>query len=130
MLGNGAISWKSKLQSTVTASTMEAKYIRANEATREAIWIQQLLKELKQIFSTIPIQIDNQSCIALAKNPEYHARSKHIDIQHHFIREQVKKKNVELFYCSTKEMIADIFTKPLAKKKLEKFKNMMGLVSK
>src|SRR5579871_4476268 len=80
MLGNGAISWKSKLQSTVAASTMEAKYIRANEATKEAIWIQQLLKELKQIFSIIPIRIDNQSCIALVKNPEYYARSKHIDI--------------------------------------------------
>ncbi len=56
---------------------------------------------------------DNQGCILLSKNPVYHARTKHIDIQHHFIREKVEHKQVELKYCPTKEMIADILTKPI-----------------
>jgi hypothetical protein len=68
---------------------MEAEYMAANQATREAIWLQGLLNELgrspRTNSTTIPINIDSQSCISLARNPEHHARSKHIDIQHHFI---------------------------------------------
>jgi hypothetical protein len=75
----------------------------------------------------VPIQIDNQSCIALAKNPEHHTRTKHIDIQHHFIREKVENNQVQLIYCPTEEMKADILTKPLSKDKHNKFRNMMGM---
>ena len=70
---------------------------------------------------------DNQSCIALAKNPIHHARTKHIDIQHHFVREKVESKEVELAYMSTDDMVADALTKPLARPKFAKLVAQMNL---
>ena len=61
------------------------------------------------------IQCDNQSSIKLAHNPAYHARSKHIELQHHFVREQIDSKEIELNYCSTSENVVDIFTEPVGK---------------
>src|SRR5579871_5782029 len=86
-----ATSWKGKQQTTVALFTTEAEYMAAIQATKEAIWLQGLLTELgRNEDKLVLIQIDNQSCIALAKNPEHYARTKHIDIQHHFIREKVE----------------------------------------
>ena len=71
------------------------------------------------------IRIDNQGAINLAKNPIHHQRSKHIDIKYHFIRLEVMEKRVSLEYISSEENLADIFTKPASKGKLEKFKVIM-----
>ena len=108
---------------------MKAEYMVATHITKEAIWLQQLLKELRRNFDTIPIFIDNQSCINLAKNPEYHGRSKHIDIQHYFIREKLEEKRIKLKYCETTKMIADIMTKSLSKEKHERFVKQMGIMN-
>ena len=70
---------------------------------------------------------DNQSAIALAKNPVHHARSKHIDIQHHFIREKIESNEIEISYKSTDDMIADALTKPLARPRFAKLIDEMGL---
>jgi KUP system potassium uptake protein len=87
-------------------------------ATKEAICLQRLLNELRaSSINKININVDNQSCIALSKNPEFHARTKHIDIQHHFVREKVACGAVDLSYCPTERMVADVFTKPLPKEK-------------
>jgi hypothetical protein len=75
------------------------------------------------------IYIDNRSAIALAKNPVYHERSKHIDTRHHFIREHVKNKEVELISCKTNDQIADIFTKPLKREIFSRLKFMLGMTS-
>ena len=75
------------------------------------------------------IYIDNQSAIALAKNPVYHERSKHIDTRHHFIREHVKNKEVELISCKTNDQIADIFTKLLKGEIFSRLKFMLGMTS-
>jgi len=74
------------------------------------------------------IRADNQSCIALARNPEFHARTKHIDIQYHFIREKVEGGEVALEYCSTKAMVADVLTKPTTRDKHEWCTKALGLV--
>ena len=74
------------------------------------------------------IKVDNQGSIHLAKNPEYHARTKHIDIQHHFIREPIKMKKVELIYCPTQDNVADMLTKLLVRVKHEYFCNKMNLL--
>ena len=76
----------------------------------------------------IVINCDNQSSIKLANNPMYHARTKHIEIQHHFIREKIQSKEIDLIYCNTDENMADIFTKPLGKAKFEVFREMLGVV--
>ena len=73
------------------------------------------------------IQCDNQGAIALTRNPEYHARTKHIDIQYHFVRQHVESGTIELTYCPTHEMTADIFTKPLPRPQFEKHFSGLGL---
>ena len=74
------------------------------------------------------INEDNKSAIAIARNPQFHGRVKHINIKYHFIREQVNDNNIELKYCQTSEMIADMLTKGLGKVKFEKLRQMAGVV--
>src|SRR5579859_4145388 len=76
---------------------------------------------------TISIHIDNQGAIALIWNPQYHAQTKHIDIQHHYIRELLEAKQITLKYCLTAEMPVDITTKALPRIKHEKFMRMIGM---
>jgi hypothetical protein len=78
--------------------------------------------------TAIPIHVDNEGAEALAKNPEHHARTKHIHARYHFVRECVQLKEVELLHVSTKEMLADMLTKPLSRVLLEKHRPMFGIV--
>ena len=71
---------------------------------------------------------DNQSSIKLAHNPIYHARTKHIEIQHHFVREKIQSKEIDLIYCNTTDNVADIFTKPLGKMNFEECRKQLGVV--
>lgn len=126
-LFNGApFSWKSKRQPTVTLSSCEAEYVGQCQATREAAWIRILLSDLG-VDCTRPIKIftDNQGALALSKNPEHHARSKHIDIQWHYVREEVEKNKIDLQYISTEKMIADVLTKALPGPKFNEFKQVL-----
>jgi hypothetical protein len=127
-LSGGPISWNSKKQATVALSSTEAEYISITQATKEAIWLRLLLKNLgfEQKDPTI-IYVDNQSAISLSKNPVYHSRTKHIDIQHHFIREKIESKEIQLLYCSSKEQLADICTKPLSKDIFINIRNQLGI---
>ena len=70
---------------------------------------------------------DNQGSISLSKNPKSHSRTKHIDIKFHYVREAVEKKEINIIYCATETMTADIMTKPLPKVKFEEFRSDMGL---
>ena len=128
MLGGGAISWNSKKQPTIALSTTEAEYMAVSQCTREALWLRQLMSDvgLEQEKST-PIMCDNQGAIALVKNPTHHARSKHIDIQHHFVREKVESDVIALQYIPTERMVADVLTKALAKPRHEDLRQEMGL---
>lgn len=74
------------------------------------------------------IQCDNQNSIKLADNPIYHARSKHIELQHHFFKEKIESQEIELIYCNTSENVADIFTKPVGRIHFEDFKQKLGVV--
>ncbi len=98
------------------------------EAAKEAIWLRQLLQDFGiPTSSPMVIREDNQGCIALTKNSVFHARTKHIDIKLHFIREKVKEGDIIVEYCSTKEMIADILTKGVPKTQFEYLRFKMGL---
>ena len=130
ILAGGAVSWRAKKQATVATSSTEAEYMALLEATKESIWIQRLLSELGQkaaIKNTNVIFEDNQGAIALAHNPAHHARTKHIDIQYHFVRDCVENGKVKLEYCPTAKMVADALTKPLSKDRHQGMMEKMGL---
>ncbi|GJE99589.1 polyprotein [Phanerochaete sordida] len=117
-LGNGVISWSSKKQATVALSTMEAEYIALSHAAKEAVWLRHLLGELGVITDSPTILFtDNQASIAYAHDNQFHARSKHIDIRHHFIRERIKSGDIKVVHCASEDNVADMFTKALSKPK-------------
>jgi hypothetical protein len=115
MLNGGAVSWKSQKQQSVALSTAEAEYMALAAATQEAVFLRQLMADMQQPQhdSTI-IYEDNTSCIALTKNNMTTGRSKHIDIKYHFCREKQETGDIDVKYCPTDDMLADVLTKPLA----------------
>lgn len=128
-LANGPITWMSKRQSCVSLSTTEAEYIAACLAVKESIWIRKLLHDVGYINDNpTTIYIDNQSAIKLVKNPEFHCRTKHIDVKFHFIREKYDNKEIDVEYICTRDQIADLFTKALPKERFENLSIKIGLL--
>ena len=99
-----------------------------SQSTKEAIWLRKLLADVGFVQEgATTIMCDNQGCIALAKNPTHHSRTKHIDVQHHFIREKLESEEIRLEYCPTEDMVADVLTKALAKDRHQRLAKAMGL---
>jgi len=127
--GSGVVSWSSKKQPTVALSSTEAKYRGTTIAACEVVWLQKLLLDLGQLVDApIVIYCDNISSILLANNPIYHARTKHIKVHYHFIREKILAKEIDFIHVSTEDQVADIFTKALGTNKLKKFQKMLGVL--
>jgi hypothetical protein len=127
--GSGVVSWSSKKQPTVELSSMEAEYRGATIVACEVAWLQKLLSDLGHIVDAhVVICCDNINSILLANNPIYHARTKHIEVHHHFIREKIVAKEIDLIHVSTEDQVADIFTKALGTDKLKRFKKMFGVL--
>lgn len=127
LLSGGAVSWLSKKQNTVALSTAEAEYVALSQAAQECTWLTRLLSDLGMDVTPTVILEDNQGAIAIAKNPVDHSRTKHIDIRYHYIRECVQNGQIQLQYCPTDDMRADILTKPLPKQKFEYLRREIGL---
>ena len=96
LMAGGPISWLSKKQATVTLSTSEAEYIALSLATQEAVWLRRLLSDLRAPNGPVMLMEGNQEAIAIAENPIAHARTKHIDIRYHYVREAVQDGTVNL----------------------------------
>ena len=127
-MGGTAFTWMSRKQPIVTMSTCEAEYVAAATSVCHAIWLRNVLHEMKLTQKeATEIRVDNKSAIELAKNPKDHGRSKYIDVRFHFIREQVKMKNIRVVHVKTQDQAADIFTKALAKPLFENCKQMLGM---
>ena len=127
VLNGGAISWASRLQKTVAASTTEAEYMSESAAIKEALWLKTLLTDLGYTITTINLKADNQAAIKLMHNPIVSQRSKHIDIAYHFARQRVIDGTITLSYIPTEEMIADTLTKPVPESKHVSCCRGMGL---
>jgi len=128
VMGGGAIFWYSKKQPVVSISTTEAEYYALSETVKESIWLRNLMKEISlKLKKPFKIHQDNKSTISIAMNPVSHSRTKHIDIRHHFIRQHIAMNDVELVYCETEEMVADVMTKALPAKQHWKLISMMGM---
>jgi histone deacetylase 1/2 len=115
-MGSNLVSWSSKKQPTVSRSSTESEYKAIANVAIELIWIQSLLKELGIFQWNAPVLwCDNLGATYMTSNPMFHARTKHIEIHFHFVREQVARRALQVRFISSKEQIADIFTKPLSK---------------
>lgn len=124
----GVISWSSEIQKSVALSTTESEYIAACHAIKELVWLQSLKVELTGENEIVEFNMDNQSAIRLIKNPEYHKRTKHIDVRYHFIREKYEEGLFLLKYVPTDEQLADIFTKSLLKGRFQLLRSMLNII--
>jgi hypothetical protein len=121
-LGRNLVSWSARKQVTVSRSSIEAKYKSLVNATTEIIWIKALLHELG-VSQSRPASLwcDNLGATYLTVNPVFHARTKYVEVDYHFVRERVAGKFMEIKFISTDDQIVDGFTKPLTLHKLQKF---------
>lgn len=125
---NGAaISWVSKIQQTVAASTTEAEYVAGAMAAKEAIWLRRLLGTLTGTSKAVQMKCDNQGALELMHNTVSSPRTKHIDISHDFIREKMAEKQIIMKHVPTGKMAEDALTKPLAVPAFTKGIAAMGL---
>jgi hypothetical protein len=127
-IGGTAVTWKSKKQTCVALSTAEAEYIALSSAAQEVVWMRELSADLRNPQSQ-PTLIweDNQSAISIAKNPQFHGRTKHFNIKYHFIREQVSNGKICLQYYPTEDMLADLLTKGIGPEKFERLRRLCGM---
>jgi hypothetical protein len=116
LLNGCAISWRSKKQTCVALSTMEAEFVACSAAVQEAVWLKRFFEHLgfsKNSGSPMTIHCDSQAAMAYVKDPKYHSKTKHIDIKYNFVRDIIARKKVNLQYIPTRNMLADPFTKPI-----------------
>jgi len=131
---NNAISWNSQLQKSVALSSCEAEYMAMKEAIKEAIYLANIFNyinsqlDLGYLYNIPTILVDNESAIKLGQNPEFHKKSKHIDIQYHYIREAIQDNKVKLIYINTKRQLADLLTKNVNRTLFEEFIKLANLV--
>jgi histone deacetylase 1/2 len=129
-LGDNLISWTARKQPTVSRSSTEAEYKALANATAEMLWVQKLLTELGIPHpAKARLWCDNLGATYLSANPIFHARTKHIEIDFHFVRERVAQKLLEIRFIHTGDQVADGFTKALPVFKLSQFRHNLNLRS-
>jgi hypothetical protein len=128
LIDGGTISWSSRKQELVTLSTAEAEYVAATHAAKEGIWLRRFIGELfPPIPSPTTLHCDNQAACKMATTDNFHARTKHIDIRYHFIRQTIEDGTFDITYCPTDDMTADALTKALPGWKVKGFASALGL---
>ena len=120
------VSWASKKQNSVALSTAEAEYIAAGHCCAQLLWMRQTLRDYGYKLTKVPLLCDNESAIRMADNPVEHSRTKHIAIR--FLRDHQQRGDIEIAYVSTKEQLADIFSKPLDEKTFTKLRNELNIL--
>jgi hypothetical protein len=123
----GAVVWGSKKQSAVATSTVEAEFMAASAAVKEANWVKGFLEEIGISPWTVKIHCDNQGCINHLRNPVFSKHTKHIAISFHFAREAIALGQVDVKYVPSARNVADIFTKPLTRQVFQGHREALGL---
>ena len=130
MLGDSLISWRSKKQTVVARSSTEAEYRALTATTVELIWLRWLLQDLGiDCSAATQLHCDNLSAIQIAHNDVFHERTKHIEIDCHFIRQHVLQGTITLQSVSSQDQLADIFTKPLSPRPFRALTSKLKMVS-
>ena len=128
LLALAAITWQSRKQPTIALSTLEAEYMAESLTARQVIWLRMVLAELGfRLAKPTTLMVDNQGAISYSTNPVHHACTKHIDIQHHFVREKIVSNEIEIQHCATDDNLADLLTKALPAPKHQEFVRRMGM---
>jgi len=128
ILAGAAISWLSKKQQSVALSTTGAEYIALSQCAQEIVWIRRLLQEIGDgVMPPTKVFEDNQGAIQLARNPGSSRRTRHIDIRFHFTREAMEEGVIDIVYCHTKDMTADLLTKPIPRQQFETLRGKLGI---
>ena len=129
-IGSNLVSWSSKKQSVISRSSTEAEYRSLAHVASEVTWIMSLLSEINMLPPKPPtIWVDNLSAISLASNPVLHARTKHIELDVHFVRDKVLAKQLDLRHVPSVDQVADILTKPLSLQFFARLRNKLGICS-
>ncbi|GJS09388.1 retrovirus-related pol polyprotein from transposon TNT 1-94 [Tanacetum coccineum] len=128
-LGDRLVSWSSKRLKSAAISSTKAEYIAMSGCCAQILWMRSQLTDYGLGFNKILMYYDNKSAIALSCNNVQHSRSKHIDIRFHFIKEHVENGVIELYFVNTEYQLADIFTKALARERIEFLINKLGMRS-
>jgi len=127
-LGNSLVSWSSKRQPTVSRSSAEAEYRAVANGVAEATWLRQLLQELHQpLQSACLVYCDNVSAVYLSTNPIQHQRTKHVEIDLHFVRKRVAIGAVRVLHVPTTSQFADVFTKGLPSTVFMEFRSSLNV---
>ncbi|GJU21039.1 copia protein [Tanacetum coccineum] len=121
-------SWMSKKQTTLAISTTEAEYVSAEKACQQALWMKEALVDYKVKLNDVPVLCDNKGAIYLSKNPVLHSRTKHIEIRHHFLHDNIQKGNISIEKVASEDNIADILTKPLKREPFNLLRIGLGLM--
>ena len=124
------VTWRSKKQSVVARSSAEAEFRAMAHGICEGMWLRRLLNELG-ITTTEPVNMycDNQAAIRIARNPVHHDRTKHVEIDRHFIKEKLDEKIVDLLYTPTRHQIADVLTKALPRITFEELNSKLRMIN-
>ena len=129
-LGNNLVSWQTKKQPTIARSSTESEYKSMANATAEIMWMQSLLSELGcSLPHPATLWCDNVGAIYLTANPVFHARTKHIELDYHFVREQIQLGRVRVKFISSADQIADILTKSLSCVPFDRHRSKLRLIS-
>eukprot|EP00253_Pinus_taeda_P020246 PITA_20246 len=127
-LFGGSASWMSKKQSIVALSTIEAEYMAATHASKEAVWLQRLCSSMGLVQGAIRIDCDSQSAILLEKNLVYHSKTKNIDVQYHFVRDMIEEKKMLLVKVDTLKNPTDTWKNPVSSEKFSWCRETMGFL--
>ncbi|GJX60677.1 hypothetical protein Tco_0292067 [Tanacetum coccineum] len=121
-------SWFPKKQTALAISTTEAKCVSAGKACQQALWMKQALIDYDVRLDDVPIMCDNKGAIDLSKNPVQHSRTKHIEIRHHFLRDNVQKGHISIKKVPSVDNIADILMKPLKRESFNYLRLGLGMM--
>ncbi|XP_075080566.1 secreted RxLR effector protein 161-like [Nicotiana tabacum] len=127
-VGSCLIFWGTRKQNSVALSTTKAEYVAAASCCAQLLWIKQQLEDFGVLTESVPLLFDNTSALNMSKNLVQHKRTKHIDVRHHFLRDNMEKGLICMKFCSTEDQIADIFTKALSRDHFERNRVKLGLL--